>query len=110
MALGIVTCGAPVGGIIYTIVFNQCIDEIGFDWTVRVMGFVMLASYSLAFPLLLWNTGNTGDIASGTARKIFDKKAFTDIGFWLYTWSNFFVSSLLVCLLCSKIHRELGHR
>lgn len=94
MALGIVTCGAPVGGIIYTIIFNSCIDSLGFGWTVRVMGFIMFASYGSAFPLLLWNTGNTGDISTGTARKIFDKKAFTDIGFWLYTWSNFFVSLL----------------
>ncbi|RVX67410.1 hypothetical protein B0A52_08763 [Exophiala mesophila] len=91
MALGIVTCGAPVGGIIYTIIFNSCIDSIGFGWTVRVMGFIMFACYAAAFPLLLWNTGNTGDISSGTARKIFDKKAFADVGFWLYTWSNFFI-------------------
>lgn len=93
LALGIVTCGAPIGGIIYTIVFNQLIDEIGFDWTVRVMGFIMFTSFSIAFPLLLWGTVNTGDIAAGTTRKIFDKNAFSDLGFWLYTWSNFFVSS-----------------
>lgn len=91
VALGIVTCGAPIGGIIYTIVFNQLIDDIGFDWTVRVMAFIMLTSFSIAFPLLLWGAGNTGDIAAGATRKIFDKHAFADLGFWLYTWSNFFI-------------------
>jgi hypothetical protein len=81
------------GGIVYTIVFNQLIDKIDFDWTVRVMGFIMFTSFSIAFPLLLWGAANTGDIARGTTRKIFDKTAFKDLGFWLYTWSNFFVSS-----------------
>lgn len=59
------------------------------------MGFIMFTSFSIAFPLLLWGAGNTGDIAAaGTARKLFDKNAFKDLGFWLYTWSNFFVSTL----------------
>jgi hypothetical protein len=53
----------------------------------------MLGTFSIAFPLLLWGTVNTGDISSGGPRKLFDKKAFTDIPFWLYTWANFFVST-----------------
>jgi len=55
----------------------------------------MFTTFSTAFPLLLWGAGHTGDIARGTTRKIFDKNAFKDLGFWLYTWSNFFVSSEL---------------
>ncbi|KAK5404923.1 hypothetical protein LTR06_009189 [Exophiala xenobiotica] len=91
IALGIVTCGAPFGGIVYTITFDQLIDSRGFAWTVRVMGFIMIASYLIAFPLLLWGAGNTGDISSGTARKLFDKAAFNDLPFWLYSWSCFFL-------------------
>ncbi|EXJ81411.1 hypothetical protein A1O3_07703 [Capronia epimyces CBS 606.96] len=91
MAMGIVSSGAPVGGIIYTITFDQVIDSLGFAWTVRVMGFIMLGSYLIAFPLLLWGTANTGDIASGTPRKLFDKSAFKDLAFWMYTWANFFL-------------------
>ncbi|KIX00462.1 uncharacterized protein Z518_10602 [Rhinocladiella mackenziei CBS 650.93] len=91
MALGIVTCGAPVGGIIYTITFDQLIEPLGFDWTVRVMGFIMLGSYVIAFPLLLWGAENTGDIGTGTARKLFDKAALKDTAFWMYTWANFFI-------------------
>ncbi|KAI1614256.1 MFS transporter, MCP family, solute carrier family 16, member 10 [Exophiala viscosa] len=91
VALGLVSCGAPFGGIIYTIVFDQLIHRIGFAWTVRVMGFIMIGTYLTAFPLLLWGTGNTGDISSGTARKLFDKSAFKDVPFWLYTWANFFL-------------------
>ncbi|KAL6250313.1 hypothetical protein RBB50_002614 [Rhinocladiella similis] len=91
IALGIVTCGAPFGGIIYTITFDSLIDSLGFGWTVRVMGFIMIASYLIAFPLLLWGAGNTGDISSGTARKLFDKAAFKDLPFWLYSVSCFFL-------------------
>ncbi|KAJ4506392.1 hypothetical protein HRR83_003065 [Exophiala dermatitidis] len=91
MAMGIVTSGAPVGGIIYTITFDQAIDSLGFAWTVRVMGFIMMGSYIIAFPLLLWGTANTGDISSGTVRKLFDIAALKDLAFWLYTWSNFFL-------------------
>jgi hypothetical protein len=79
------------GGIIYTVVFQGLINSVGFDWTVRTMGFIMLALYLIAFPLLLWKSTNHGDISAGTARKLFDREALKEPGFWLYTWANFFV-------------------
>jgi MFS family permease len=91
MAMGITTCGAPTGGVIYTLVFEQLISKLGFGWMVRVMGFIMLGSYAIAFPLLLWGAKNIGDISSGTKRKLFDPKAFRDLLFWAYTVSNFFI-------------------
>ncbi|ETI29208.1 hypothetical protein G647_01661 [Cladophialophora carrionii CBS 160.54] len=91
VALGLISCGAPFGGIIYTIVFEQLIDSLGFAWTVRVMGFIMTGTFLAAFPLLLWGASNTGDISSGTTRKLFDKAALKDIGFWFYTSANFFI-------------------
>lgn len=42
IALAVTTCGAPTGGIIYTVIFQQLIPRVGFGWTVRIMGFVML--------------------------------------------------------------------
>lgn len=93
IAMGITTCGAPLGGVIYTLVFEQLIEELGYGWTVRVMAFIMLASYLISFPLLLWGAKNVGDIGSGTARKLFDKTAFHDLPFWAYSFSNF----LLFC-------------
>lgn len=91
IALALTTCGAPVGSIIYTLVFAHLIDRLGFGWTVRVMGFVMLASYLIAFPLILFRVRNIGDIASGTARKLFDKDALTDGPFWVFTSSSVFI-------------------
>lgn len=91
IAMGITTCGAPVGGIIYTLTFDRLINTMSFGWTVRIMGFIMLASYSIAFPLILWRVGNVGDISTGQARKLFDKSAFKDLPFWTYTTSNFLI-------------------
>lgn len=91
IAMGITTCGGPVGGIIYTLIFEQLISKTSFGWTVRVMGFVMLGSYCFSFPLLLWGAKNIGDLASGAPRKLFDRGALTDAPFWLYSTSNFFV-------------------
>ena len=91
IAMGTVSCGAPVGGIMYTLVFERLIQDIGFNWTVRVLAFIMLATYAIAFPLLLWGARNVGDVGSGQARKLFDKSAFSDGPFWAYTWSNFFL-------------------
>ena len=91
IAMGITTCGAPVGGIIYTLIFSQLIDRMSFGWTVRVMGFVMLGTYLISFPLLLWGVSNLGDLASGSPRKLFDRGALRDAPFWLYSLSNFFI-------------------
>ena len=87
-AMGITTCGAPTGGVIYTLCFEQLIGKLGWAWMVRVMGFVMLGSYLIAFPLLLWGASNMGDIAVGTKRKLIDPTAFRDLPFWAYTMSN----------------------
>lgn len=93
MAMGITTCGAPTGGVIYTLVFEQLIPKYGFPWTVRIMGFIMLSSYAVSFPLLLFRAKNVGDIAKGRGekRKLFDKTALRDRPFWTYTMSNFLV-------------------
>jgi MFS family permease len=91
IAMSMTTCGAPVGGIIYTLMFEQLIGKLGFPWTIRAMAFFMLGSYLLAFPLLLYRAHNIGDLASGHARKLFDPTAFQDLLFWSYSISNFFV-------------------
>lgn len=91
IAMGITTCGAPVGGIIYTLVFEQLIGKMTFGWTVRVMGFIMLGSYLCSFPLLLWGVHNLHDLASGSPRKLFDRGALTNAPFWVYSTSNFLI-------------------
>ena len=89
IAMALVTCGAPTGGIVYTLMFQQLIGRLGFAWTIRAMGFFMLGTYLMSFPLLLWRAHNVGDLASGTKRKLFDVAALKDIPFWSYSISNF---------------------
>lgn len=91
MAMAITTCGAPTGGVIYTLIFERLIGRMSFGWTVRIMGFVMLGSYCISFPLLLWGAKNVGNLASGTKRKLFDPGAFKDLPFCVYVFSNCFV-------------------
>lgn len=91
IAMALTTCGAPVGGIIYTIMFERLIDNLGFAWTMRAMGFFMLGSYLCSFPLMLWRASNIGDLGSGHSRQLFDPTAFRDILFWAYSFGNFFL-------------------
>jgi MFS family permease len=92
IAMAITTCGAPTGGVIYTLIFEQLIGKLSFGWTVRIMGFVMLGSYLISFPLLLFRADNVGNLAQpGTKRKLIDPRAFKDLPFCWYTISNFFL-------------------
>ncbi|KAH8195337.1 hypothetical protein TruAng_010505 [Truncatella angustata] len=47
LAVGLAAAGAAVGGLVYPVMINQLIfhDKFGFPWTIRVMGFIMLATY-----------------------------------------------------------------
>lgn len=42
-ALGIVVAGSSVGGIVLPILMSKLIPRIGFPWTVRILGFIVLA-------------------------------------------------------------------
>ena len=43
LALGIVASGTATGGLVFPVIVQQLLPKIGFPWTVRVIGFVMLA-------------------------------------------------------------------
>lgn len=42
IAIACTASGAAVGGIIFPLIARQCLDPLGFGWTVRIMGFVVL--------------------------------------------------------------------
>lgn len=89
IAVGVTTCGAPVGGILYTIMFEKLLPTMGFAWASRVLGFFMLGTYCIAIPLLLLGATNTKSLAPGKKRKLFDKDALTDAPFWSYSGVTF---------------------
>jgi MFS family permease len=44
LAIGLAASGSSFGGVIYPIVFHQLLPQVGFAWTTRVLGFIMLAT------------------------------------------------------------------
>lgn len=52
IAIGIVTCGSAVGGVILPIMLQRLIKEVGFPWAVRTMGFISLATLSVSIALM----------------------------------------------------------
>ncbi|KAI0154155.1 major facilitator superfamily domain-containing protein [Xylariaceae sp. FL1272] len=49
LALGISSSGAGVGGVLIPIIFDRLVVQIGFPWTVRVLGFIILGLQIVAF-------------------------------------------------------------
>lgn len=72
LAIGLAASGSSMGGIIYPIVFYRLIDQIGYGWSVRVLGFMCLAT--LVVPLTVMKMR----FKPPKARALVDWSAFTD--------------------------------
>ncbi|KAL2158726.1 hypothetical protein VTH06DRAFT_4208 [Thermothelomyces fergusii] len=46
-ALSLAACGAPIGGIIFPLIARQLTPTIGYPWTIRVFGFIMIFNSAL---------------------------------------------------------------
>ncbi|KAL6697004.1 MFS general substrate transporter [Trichoderma pleuroticola] len=84
-AVGVSAAGAAVGGLVYPVLINQLIfhDNFGFPWTLRVMGFIMLATY---IPCLIWFKPRLPPRKTGGWT---DKSAFSDVPFLFFSLSMF---------------------
>ncbi|KAL4937287.1 hypothetical protein BDV06DRAFT_77516 [Aspergillus oleicola] len=97
LALGVATAGAPLGGVVYTLVFERLLPRVGFAWTVRVIGFVMLFLFVAAGLMLLIPSSSNDAItsrpttATARRRRLFDIRALRDTPFWSFTIANFFL-------------------
>ena len=49
-AVSIVACGGATGGMVFPVIAQTLLYRIGFPWTIRMMGFVMLAVSMLVLP------------------------------------------------------------
>nr|OQO25818.1 hypothetical protein B0A51_09488 [Rachicladosporium sp. CCFEE 5018] len=83
LAIGIAASGSSTGGIIYPIVFYRLISQIGFAWSVRVLGFMALAT--LVIPIIVMRQR----VKPPKARAIFDPTMFTDIPFLTFGFGAF---------------------
>ncbi|KAJ7884677.1 MFS general substrate transporter [Mycena leptocephala] len=48
LALGVASCGSLVGGVFFPIVLRQVLPRVGFTWTLRIMGFILIFTLSMA--------------------------------------------------------------
>lgn len=71
-AVGIAASGSALGGIIYPIVLYRLVDEIGFAWAVRMIGFIALTT--LLFPVVVLRLR----VKPAKVRAVLDWSAFVD--------------------------------
>ena len=78
LAIGLAASGSSTGGIIYPITFYRLIDQIGFAWSVRVLGFMALAT--LMIPLAVMKMR----VKPAKARDLIDWSAFRDVKYMTF--------------------------
>ena len=83
-ALGVVGAGGGSGGLVYPAIARSLQPRLGFPWTVRVMGFVMLGSFGI---MLLLTRSRLPPRKSGPW---IDLEAFRDIRYSLFSVGMFF--------------------
>lgn len=86
LAVSIGAAGAALGGIVYPLLVQHLLpaDRLGFPWTMRAMGFLMLATY---LPCLVWYSPRLPPRRAGP---LVDTTAFGEAPFCLFTASFFF--------------------
>jgi MFS family permease len=93
LAIGLAASGSSMGGIIYPIVFYRLLDQIGFGWSVRVLGFLALAT--LLIPIFVMKQR----VKPPRARALFDTTVFRDVPFMLFTLGTMIGFIGLYCVL-----------
>lgn len=78
LAIGLAASGSSMGGIIYPITFYRLIDQIGFAWSVRVLGFMAMAT--LIVPLVVMKMR----FKPPKARALVDLSAFSDVQYMTF--------------------------
>ena len=87
VAVSCMTCGTATGGIIFPLVARQLLNRVGFAWTIRTMGFIILFNSAIIIALARVRH------ASGNRGPFIEFKAFADL------WYSLFGLGLLLALL-----------
>ncbi|KAF7117319.1 hypothetical protein CNMCM5793_006068 [Aspergillus hiratsukae] len=84
LAISISACGAATGGLVFPAIAQQLLHRVGFAWTVRVMGFVILfnAVLILAFVRQRLPPRKTGPLIEWAA--------FTEVPYTVFALGTFF--------------------
>lgn len=91
LAIGIAAAGSATGGVVFPAIFQQLLPKIGFAWTVRVVGFVMLGVQvvTLTFTKPRLPPRKTGPIVEWGAFKELPYALFA-IAMFLNFWGLYF--------------------
>ncbi|TFY76406.1 hypothetical protein EWM64_g7608 [Hericium alpestre] len=84
MALGIMACGSSLGGTMFPIAFHQLQIHVGFKWTMRIIGFILLIFTAIA-NLTLKRRLPPKHVQGG----LFNFKVFKSAAFTVYTAAGF---------------------
>lgn len=83
-AVGIAALGSCTGGIVFPVIVQQLLPTVGFAWTIRVIGFVMLATNIIT--ISLYRTR----LPPRTSGPIIEWAAFKEVPYVLYCVGMFF--------------------
>ena len=83
-AIGIAAVGSASGGLVFPSIVRQLLPRVGFPWTMRVLGFVQLAT------LLAVNAGLRQRLPPRRSGKIVEWQAFREPQYALYAAGSFF--------------------
>ncbi|KAF1987174.1 MFS general substrate transporter [Aulographum hederae CBS 113979] len=79
-SMGVAAAGSSLGGVIYPIVLHRLFPVLGFGWTVRVLGFMVLAT------CLVPNVVMKMRLRPAAKRKLIDWSAFRELPYSLFTF------------------------
>jgi len=82
LALGIAASGSSTGGIIYPIMFNRLLSQVGFGWAVRILGFTALVLQLI--PIFVMKMR----VKPGKVRSLIDWTAFTDAPYMMFVFGT----------------------
>ncbi|KAG6000641.1 hypothetical protein E4U21_005270 [Claviceps maximensis] len=84
LAISMASCGANTGGLVFSFMARQLLPRIGFSWTVRAMGLVVLANSVMIYLLL------KPRLPPQKSGPVVDMDAFRDRSYLLFAMSMFF--------------------
>lgn len=85
IAIGLTLCGSSVGGVILPVIAQQLQPKIGFAWTVRVIGFILLALFAVVMCLARTR------IPPRRSGPLLELAAFRETSYTLFTIGTFLV-------------------
>lgn len=92
IAIGIVTTGNSIGGVVYPLVVRQLLGKVGFGWTVRVLGFINVVCLLVAFALM------KPRLPPRKAGSIIDMDAIRDVPYVLHVLGICFLMPPVYCV------------